>query len=116
LLHELVTVGAVNPRDIIVLVGRALDKSFVGRRQQVGAFRLIGDPGLLSLPEDLQSGQHVLVSTIHRFKGLERPVVILVDIDDIDDELMYVALSRARVHLAVIANATTLKRVRVEGE
>jgi superfamily I DNA/RNA helicase len=42
----------------------------------------------------------VRFSTIHSFKGLESPVVILVDIDRIEGDepqsLLYVAMSRAR--------------------
>jgi superfamily I DNA/RNA helicase len=46
----------------------------------------------------------VLLDSIRRFKGLERPVVILAGIDDLpaEDEqaLLYVGLSRARTYLA----------------
>lgn len=45
-------------------------------------------------------------TTIHSFKGLERPVVILTELDQLPEagrtELLYVALSRARNHLVVI--------------
>jgi ATP-dependent exoDNAse (exonuclease V) beta subunit len=48
----------------------------------------------------------VRVSSIHAFKGLESPVVILAELDDLAhprvDELWYVALSRARSHLIVL--------------
>jgi ATP-dependent exoDNAse (exonuclease V) beta subunit len=47
----------------------------------------------------------VIVSTIHAFKGLERPVVIVSELEGIDpveqQELLYVAFSRARQHLIV---------------
>ncbi len=44
--------------------------------------------------------QVVRFSTIHSFKGLESPVVIVADIDEVDEgdpqSLLYVAMSRAR--------------------
>ncbi len=43
-------------------------------------------------------------STIHSFKGLESPFIILTDIDTVSDKrLMYVAMSRARYGLYVLA-------------
>ena len=61
----------------------------------------------------------MLLESIRRFKGLERPVVVLTAIDDLpaDDEtaLLYVGLSRARVHLVVIATDATMKRLGLAG-
>lgn len=51
------------------------------------------------------SGQ-VQISTIYSFKGLESPIVVLVELDKFDfateDYLLYVALSRPRDHLIVL--------------
>ena len=48
----------------------------------------------------------VVCSTIHAFKGLERPVVIVCGLDNPspmeEKELLYVAFSRARSYLAVV--------------
>lgn len=48
----------------------------------------------------------VQVSTIHAFKGLEKPVVILTELDRVHpsnaEQLLYVGLSRARSHLIVL--------------
>ncbi|EPX60590.1 hypothetical protein D187_001744 [Cystobacter fuscus DSM 2262] len=54
------------------------------------------------------------VDTIRRFKGLERPVVIVVADQSLlaDKELAYVALSRARSHLIVIGSKECLARIR----
>ena len=52
------------------------------------------------LPSDV-----ILCDTIRRFKGLERPVVILVELKADDPRLarlLYVGASRARQHLVVI--------------
>jgi hypothetical protein len=58
--------------------------------------------GAVSRPD-----HQVQVRTVHSFKGLERPIVILVvEIDHIPksqhDTLLYVALSRATQHLVVV--------------
>ena len=48
----------------------------------------------------------MLFETIRRFKGLERPVVILCELPDEGqrlDQLLYTALTRAAAHLVVIA-------------
>ncbi len=46
------------------------------------------------------------VCTIHSFKGLESPVVILTELDklyaNIHNQLIYIGLSRARHHAIVI--------------
>ena len=52
---------------------------------------------------------YITFSTIHAFKGLESPVVILTDIRHIEAErdhaLLYVAMSRARQKLSVLLAA-----------
>lgn len=64
--------------------------------------------------EDAHPGA-VLVESIRRFKGLERPVVILADLGSIDatelPAMMYVGVSRARAHLVAVATADTLRRL-----
>lgn len=53
-------------------------------------------------------GKQINCCTIQSFKGLERPVVILTELDhlhpDQRDLLLYVALSRAKTHLVVIGD------------
>jgi hypothetical protein len=52
-----------------------------------------------------QAGGKIACSSIYRFKGLERPVVIVVELSRMNPaeqaELLYVAFSRARQYLAV---------------
>ena len=48
----------------------------------------------------------MLFETIRRFKGLERPVVVLCELPETGDRLdalLYTALTRATAHLVVIA-------------
>ena len=57
----------------------------------------------------------MLFSTVHSFKGLESPVVILIDFDSLDYDqqknLMYVGMTRARSALYVIMNASAYRKV-----
>lgn len=63
---------------------------------------------------DEQAGRLMVVDSIRRFKGLERPVVVIAATPDtvINTELPYVALSRARTHLTVIGAEKVLERMR----
>lgn len=65
--------------------------------------------GLPARPGQLQ------FSTIHAFKGLEAPAVIVTDLDqaattDIFDALLYVGLTRATDRLIALVEANTLRK------
>jgi len=87
----------VMPQDIVVLSSHALEKSAVG---QAGA----GNYSYVKEPEPL--GPSIRFSSIRAYKGLESPVVILCELEDIDgesiDKQLYVGLSRARNHCVVV--------------
>jgi DNA helicase IV len=106
--HRLVHDEAVAPCDIAVLTGRAAAKTSVGKDGKIGVYRCTRD-------QHVDPGA-VLVETVHRFKGLERPVVILVELDDYvarsSQELLYVGVSRARAHLIIIGSRATLGALR----
>jgi hypothetical protein len=126
-LHRLRAVDGegVNPWDIAVLTGAKLDESAVwgvpGHRygNEVLGNAAVDDAGhhlgraahlVPPLPDDV-----ILCETIRRFKGLERPVVVLVELRADDpklDRMLYVGASRARQHLVVIAPAAVLERLR----
>jgi ATP-dependent exoDNAse (exonuclease V) beta subunit len=62
-----------------------------------------------------ESGE-VFTTTIHQFKGLESPVVVLAEImsssaQDLEP-LLYVGCSRARNHLAILASAELPEGIR----
>jgi superfamily I DNA/RNA helicase len=84
--------------------------------KRAGALRSGARIGAFETTEDQTAEpSKVLLDTIRRFKGLERPVVVLTGIDDLSPEeetaLLYVGLSRARVHLVVIAKDETMTRL-----
>jgi ATP-dependent exoDNAse (exonuclease V) beta subunit len=67
------------------------------------------------LPPPSKGGQ-VRVATIHRYKGLEAPVVVLCELDsrvaasDLP-ALLYVGATRARAHLVVVCSEALGRRV-----
>ena len=54
----------------------------------------------------VQDGQTIPFASIHAFKGLEAPAVIITDINSLNDErsraLLYVGMSRARIRLFML--------------
>lgn len=56
----------------------------------------------------------LVVDTVRRFKGLERTVVLLVELAGILDstELLYVAVTRARLKLVIFGTANELAQIR----
>ena len=112
-LHRLVVEERVPPFRIAVLSGVTASESAVWRERTFGNQVLVNEAiddaghsrGLA--PEDLpDEPDEVLFETIRRFKGLERDVVVLVELSaDLPrlDQVLYTGLTRATTHLTVIA-------------
>ncbi|MEJ7655578.1 MAG: ATP-binding domain-containing protein [Thermoleophilaceae bacterium] len=88
----------IPPQDVVVLSSHGLARSEVARGGG-GSYGFVPERGKL--------GKHVHFSSIRGFKGLEAPVVVLCELEDLDeesrDQQLYVALSRARNHCVVVA-------------
>lgn len=61
----------------------------------------------------VQDGYTIPFTSIHAFKGLEAPAVIITDIDTLNDEkacaLLYVGMSRARIRLFLLMHESCRK-------
>lgn len=103
LLHRLVIVEDVPPGQIAVLTPRPLDQSAL--------------PKILA---SLDARERLHATSIRTFKGLERPVVILAELDDWfaalpereRNALSYVGTSRPRNHLSLLGHAPVLAALR----
>lgn len=95
-LSRLIRTGDLAVSDIVVLTPASERRSIWQTGQRAGRYRLTW--------QDPPPDGEILVSTIHSFKGLESPVVILTEADDTprDDHLYLVACSRAKHELVVI--------------
>lgn len=96
----------VEPRDIAIL-------SLRGRSVPGGAASLerVGPTRVVRV-SDPDARDHVVADTFLRFKGLERPVVLVVDADLVEDRLgvrMHIALTRALTRAIVIASPERLR-------
>jgi len=98
-LHRLVNEEGVAPEDIIVLTPASMKRSQWKSDDQLGNFIVTWDL-------DTEMSMAARICTIHSYKGLESPVVIMTELDklhtDKQDQLVYVGLSRARHHAIVI--------------
>jgi hypothetical protein len=120
-LHRLVEDERVPPWRIAVLSGVTPTASGVWRHRRFGNAVLcnsaLQDDGRSKglPPEDVpDEPDEVLFETIRRFKGMEREVVILVELPtegDRLDELLYVGLTRATTELVVIAPPELARRM-----
>ncbi|MEW6059180.1 MAG: AAA family ATPase, partial [Actinomycetota bacterium] len=105
-LRNLVEEEKVPLEDIVVLTPSGTAKSKLRRRGSVDGFRLsdVVEPGT------------VLAESVHGFKGLERPVVILAELGDKHQEdlarYLYVGGSRARNQLIVLATEPVARDLR----
>jgi hypothetical protein len=95
IMHDLYREG-IPAKDIVILGKRRLEN-----------WKAAEQLGLPWPIVNADEGNHSSVpySTIHAFKGLEAPVVILANVEALDDDeeaLLYVGMSRARVRLYML--------------
>jgi hypothetical protein len=93
--------------EIVVLSMRNDESSCAG-----GASSIIAGIKLSPIRK-VQDGYTIPFTSVHAFKGLEAPAVIITDIDILNDEraraLLYVAMSRARVRLFLLMHESCRK-------
>jgi hypothetical protein len=104
-----VTQGRIDPKDVIVLVGRSLPDSIVA-----AAIR----DGRIQMPERTAAGSSIKVESVWRYKGLERNVVILAELDDMatNRPTLYVGATRAKLRLSIIGGEQVMQQFQRVGE
>jgi hypothetical protein len=105
-LRNLVEGERVPLDEIVVLTPSGSHKSRLRARERVNGF---------ALSDRVEDGK-VLTASVQTFSGLERPVVILAELDEkhVEDvgRYLYVGGSRARNHLIVLAAEPVARRLR----
>ena len=83
-------------------------------RYQNSAASLISNSLITTVISERKSA--VYFSTVHSFKGLESPVVVLTDIDSLDNDLrmniLYVGMTRAKSALYILAQEKAARQLR----
>jgi superfamily I DNA/RNA helicase len=97
-IERLCGVEEIPPQDVVVLSAHGWENSVV-RQTLEGRYAVTQKRGEL--------GKKIYFSSIRAFKGLEAPVVILCELEDLDpetrDQQLYVGISRARNHCVIVA-------------
>jgi hypothetical protein len=97
-LHRLVVKEGVPAWDIVLLTPKSRQRSQLWGLGPLGNFRLT--------EQWTDAGGEIYCTTVHKFKGLESPVVILAEIDGERawnlDSILYVGCSRACSHLVLL--------------
>jgi len=110
-LHRLVEDEGIDAYDIAVLSGGNRERGPLADVEQVGNFKLT---------DDFFAGgrNHIFFDSIHRFKGLEKLVIILIDLgkhlveDKSRESVIYVGATRAKGHLVVIESAEIIEKLK----
>jgi DNA helicase IV len=100
ILHRLVHEEHIDCRDIVILTPCSKDRTEFKDGMSIANFTLSSKP--------TQIRNHIQVSSVHTFKGLESRVVILTEVDPeashLLDSVLYVGCSRARTYLVILYN------------
>jgi hypothetical protein len=101
----------VDAYDIAVLSGGNRERGPLAEVRQVGNFKLTSD--------FFAGGSNdIFFDSIHRFKGLEKSVIVLIDLgkhlsgDKSRESVIYVGATRAKGHLVVIESAEVIAQLK----
>jgi hypothetical protein len=92
----------VRPDDIALLTAKSPARSALWTVDSLGGVRLTEDPW--------EAGR-ILRSSIHRFKGLERLVVAVTELDGARSDVFYVGFSRPNVFLSIFCPESARHRL-----
>ena len=92
----------VPPDDIALLTAHSAHRSALWKVDTLGGIRLTDDPW---------ERNRILRCSIFRFKGLERMVVGLCELDGAREQALYVGLSRPSVFLSLFVPRSAAKRL-----
>jgi hypothetical protein len=97
--------GEVNPGDIALLTPKSAGRSVLWTVDKIGGVELTDDPW--------EPGK-IFRGSIYRFKGLERLVVAMAELDGAREAAFYVGFSRPNVFLSVFCPESAQRRLPIE--
>lgn len=104
--------GDVSVEDIVILSPKRLESSMLAKVKKISGFPLEDGSRDLNI---MKKKRVIKFSTIHSFKGLESPVIIVVDIEEVlgdyPQSLLYVSMSRAKSLLILMINNRVRKLI-----
>jgi hypothetical protein len=92
----------IAPEQIALLTPRAAHRSVLWRVDSLGGVKLVDDPW---------TPGRILRSSIYKFKGLERLVVAIAELEGVRDEVFYVGFSRPNLFLSIFAPESARHRL-----
>jgi hypothetical protein len=92
----------VSPEDVALLTARGAHRSALWKIDTLGGIRLTDDPW---------ERNRILRCSVFRFKGLERMVVGLCELDGAREQALYVGLSRPSVFLSLFVPRSAAHRI-----
>jgi len=92
----------VPPDQIALLSAHGPQRSALWQVDEVGGIPLTDDPW--------EKGK-IFRSTVHRFKGMERMVVGIVELDGASDKVLYIGFSRPSVFLSIFCPTDARRRL-----
>jgi len=99
-LHRLINDEGLKREEVIVLTATSAANSALADVERVGSF---------DLKAFGEEGSGIAVESVWRFKGLERPAVIVTDLtESTKDSLLYVAMTRAQSVLILVGDKDEL--------
>jgi len=105
-LLQRVTAEGMKPSDIVILGTKSQRRTTLKYGTKIGPFKLV---------EVNESTNDIVTMTVHRYKGLESPVVILCEFDEQVrfnwKELLYIGLTRTTGALYVLGQEETAPRL-----
>jgi hypothetical protein len=104
-LADLMDQHGVKPGEIAILTPAPATNHPIARSGRIG--------GVPFSPAGADADGELIFDSVRRFKGMDRPVVLIIDADQLTDpEITYVALTRPSLLLKVFGSAATLARLR----
>ncbi|MBB6053884.1 NERD domain-containing protein [Armatimonas rosea] len=116
-LHHLNITEKIPVADIVVLTPKSLNDSCIANQTLASGFKLMETTPAMEGRSSSTAHLEVRCESVASFKGLESPVVVVVEVDN-DllnspqyEAICYVAFSRPRLHLVVIGSANALQQL-----